>query len=515
MQQLETLLDPLPSLEHAGVPFRVWVDFRVQLLGQVTEAFQDRLADGVDVLEDAGLAVLSQLFTRTLQLQAWLGSVAHSAASNLDGPIADVAPQHELLGFLLLLLERQDSAASGKGGTLSSAGAQHAAAVASQLVSWVRRTNVAAPDATRLTRRSSGPLLELQEAALRFLLLRFASDVRSSSAVLLPLLGDVSMVVMTLVLRNPDQEESLVPHRGLLLAICWKLVLLVEHADADVRNGATQNLKSLFSHTWFQKEAFGDSPLVFEVVSFCPATSPRPPAERPRLHVPVSRWQERLQRGDVSALRNEKLVALLDNSLGVRWRDATQRHQQDATAFDTKFASDQQAKIVAEQKWQRAASTHLTEASAVWHAATRAGTQAVERRVQVLTLARGARDQAQHRAMHLLYIQQLLQHSAWEDSDQECNALTLPTNWVVDSACVSPLGGTRRKLHREDQELVRSVASQPWMQLAPLKQMQGEPGPKDALVGQELQSVLNSVHALKPDDLFDAVHLSGIDAAWF
>ena len=90
------------------------------------------------------------------------------------------------------------------------------------------------------------------------------------------LLGDVSMVVMTLVLRNPDQEESLVPHRGLLLAICWKLFLLVEHADADVRNGATQNLKSLFSHTWFQKEAFGDSPLVFEVVSFCPATRPRP-----------------------------------------------------------------------------------------------------------------------------------------------------------------------------------------------------------------------------------------------
>ena len=283
LQQLETLLDPLPSLEHASVPFRVWVDFRAQLLGQVTEAFQDRLADGVDELEDAGLAVLSQLFTRTLQLQAWLGSVAHSAASNPDGPIADVPPQHELLGFLLLLLERRDSALSGKGGTLSSAGAQHAVAVASQLVSWVRRTNIAAPDAMRLTGRSSGPLLELQEAALRFLLLRFASDVQSSSAVLLPLLGDVSMVVMTLVLRNPDQEESLVPHRGLLLAICWKLFLLVEHADADVRNGATQNLKSLFSHTWFQKEAFGDSPLVFEVVSFSPATSPRPPAERLRL----------------------------------------------------------------------------------------------------------------------------------------------------------------------------------------------------------------------------------------
>ena len=283
LQQLETLLDPLPSLEHAGVPFRVWVEFRAQLLAQVTEAFQDRLADGVDVLEDAGLAVLAQLFTRTLQLQAWLGSVAHSAASNPDGPIADVAPQHGLLGFLLLLLERRDSAAPGKGGTLSSAGAQHAAAVASQLVSWVRRTNIAAPDAMRLPRRSSGPLLELQEAALRFLLLRFASDVHSSPAVLLPLLGDVSMVVMTLVLRNPDQEESLMPHRDLLLAICWKLFLLVEHADDDVRNGATQNLKSLFSHTWFQKEAFGDSPLVFEVVSFCPATSPRPPAERPRL----------------------------------------------------------------------------------------------------------------------------------------------------------------------------------------------------------------------------------------
>ena len=32
LQQLETLLDPLPSLEHAGVPFRVWVEFRAQLL---------------------------------------------------------------------------------------------------------------------------------------------------------------------------------------------------------------------------------------------------------------------------------------------------------------------------------------------------------------------------------------------------------------------------------------------------------------------------------------------------
>ena len=123
------------------------------------------------------------------------------------------------------------------------------------------------------------------------------------------------------------------------------------------------------------------------------------------------RWQERLQRGDVAALRNEKLVALLDNSLGARWRDATQRHQQDAAAFDTKFASDQQSKVVTEQKWQRAASTHLTDASAAWHAATRAGTQAVERRVQALALARGARDQSQHRALRLLYIQQLLQHS--------------------------------------------------------------------------------------------------------
>ena len=511
LQQLDALLDPLPSLEHAGVPFRVWVEFRAQLLGHVTEAFQDRLADGVDLLEDAGLAVLSQLFTRTIQLQAWLGSVALSTASNPDGPIANVAPQHELLGFLLLLLERRDNAAAGKGGTLSLAGAQHAAAVASQLVSWVRRTNIAAPDAMRLARRSSGPLLELQEAALRFLLLRFASDVQSSSAVLLPLLGDVSMVVMTLVLRNPDQEESLVPHRGLLLAICWKLFLLVEHADADVRNGATQNLKSLFSHAWFQKEAFGDSPLVFEVVSFCPALALARP-QSARAHTCLPR-QERLQRGDVAALRNEKLVALLDNSLGVRWRDATQRHQQDATAFDTKFASDQQAKVVAEQKWQRAASTHLTDASAVWHAATKAGTQAVERRVQALTLAGGARDQTQHRALRLLYIQQLLQHSAWEGADQECNALTQPANWVVDSACVSPLGGTRRKLHREDQELLRGVASRPWMQLAPLKQLQGEPGPKGALVGEELQGVLNSVHAFKPDDLFDAVHLSGIDAA--
>ena len=277
LQQLEVLLDPLPSLEHAGVPFRVWVEFRAQLLDQVTEAFQDRLADSVDMLDNAGLTVLSQLFTRTIQLQAWLGSVTHSAASHPDGPIADVAPQHELLGFLLLLLERRDHAAAGKAGTLSSAGAQHAAAVASQLVSWVRRTNIVAPDAMRLTRRSSGPLLELQEAALRSLLLRFASDVHSSSAVLLPLLGDVSMVVMTLVLRNPDQEQSLVPHRGLLLAICWKLFLLVEHADADVRNGATQNLKSLFSHTWFQQEAFGDSPLVFEVVSLCHLP---PPARR-------------------------------------------------------------------------------------------------------------------------------------------------------------------------------------------------------------------------------------------
>ena len=149
----------------------------------------------------------------------------------------------------------------------------------------------------------------------------------------------------------------------------------------------------------------------------------------------------------------------------------------------------------------------------MWHAATKASSQAVERRVQALTLARGARDGAQHRAMRLLYIQQLLQHSAWEGSDQDCNALTQPASWVVDSACVSPLGGTRRKLHREDQELLRSVASRPWMQLAPLKQMDGEPGSKDVLVGQELQRVLNSIHALKPDDLFDAVRLSGIDSA--
>ena len=246
---------------------------------------------------------------------------------------------------------------------------------------------------------------------------------------------------------------------------------------------------------------------------FLPCHEPSPARRAPAPDVTASLRQERLQRGDVAALRNEKLVALLDSSLGDRWRDATQRHQQDAAAFDAKFASDQQAKIVAEQKWQRAASTHLTDASAVWHAATKASSQAVERRVQALTLARGARDGAQHRAMRLLYIQQLLQHSAWEGSDQDCNALTQPASWVVDSACVSPLGGTRRKLHREDQELLRSVASRPWMQLAPLKQMDGEPGSKDVLVGQELQRVLNSIHALKPDDLFDAVHLSGIDSA--
>ena len=126
---------------------------------------------------------------------------------------------------------------------------------------------------------------------------------------------------------------------------------------------------------------------------------------------------------------------------------------------------------------------------------------------------RGARDQAQHRALRLLYIQQFLQHSVWEGSDQECNDLMQPANWVVDSACVSPLGGTRRKLHREDQDLLRGVASRPWMQLAPLAQMQGEPGPKGALVGEELQRVLSSMHALKPDDLFDTVQLSGIDAA--
>ena len=118
---------------------------------------------------------------------------------------------------------------------------------------------------------------------------------------------------------------------------------------------------------------------------------------------------------------------------------------------------DQQAKIGAEQKWQRAASKHLADASSAWHATTAAGTLAVEQRVQTLVSARGARDRLQHRSLRLLYVQQILQRSAWDGSTQECDVLSPPAKWVVDPACVSPLGGTRRKLHRGDEELWRRL----------------------------------------------------------
>ena len=66
------------------------------------------------------------------------------------------------------------------------------------------------------------------------------------------LLGIFSLILMGLSLGDNEEKALLDLHADVLIALCWQLLALFRHPDADVRNGAMQRWSALMS--WLRKD---------------------------------------------------------------------------------------------------------------------------------------------------------------------------------------------------------------------------------------------------------------------
>ena len=286
--QLGALLDPLPSLRHSRLPIAAWVRFRGALLTTTLSRLLDAIAAADAPPADATLGAVSRLGKQALTLLAWLAHsrLPHALVEPGASPPLDHLP---LLSLLLAAVDRaggKKEGASSRATAAAAAGAAAGAAAVSQLVSWGRKAVAASGGevgktarrvAERVADRAGKTGHELQESALRLLLLRLAD----ASAEELPLLGEVSMVITALAAGDGDAERSepLAAHREAVAALCWRLFQLLSHDAADVRAGAAQRWAALAArHPSLHRDAFGDSALGAEAPTLAGGASWRPPS---------------------------------------------------------------------------------------------------------------------------------------------------------------------------------------------------------------------------------------------
>ncbi len=182
------ILGALPSQRHSGQPTRSWVRFQAELLGHLVSELHARYAadESAEPIGEAQLGALAWLFGRVVMMQSWLSSALEVPASMMAAGSVTPLPHGRHLQLLTLLVERcVADRASSDGHTLLRTVGAHSAAAVSHLVSWVRSSAAAhasgpAPPASPRARSTSLVLdgkskatLELHEAALRLLLLRF------------------------------------------------------------------------------------------------------------------------------------------------------------------------------------------------------------------------------------------------------------------------------------------------------------------------------------------------------
>jgi len=83
------------------------------------------------------------------------------------------------------------------------------------------------------------------------------------SETLLPLLGDVAMVVTTLSMGRDEESLDhvvLAQQKEVVGVLAWRLFCLFDHPDRDVQRGAIAQWVALLNTArWLEREAFGES----------------------------------------------------------------------------------------------------------------------------------------------------------------------------------------------------------------------------------------------------------------
>ena len=244
------------------------------------------------------------------------------ASTASPGPADTVAstdnlPHAELLAVALILVERGVGSDTAGGIRSTGVAAAAGAAAVSSMLSWVRSKGTssggaagsgvaAAADAARAAAAALNPARAAAAAlnpaarhsevsavlgcALRLVCSRFPPRARTAAqrhgvsaqatpdekrkapssppaSQLLPLLGDVAMVLTTLSLEREEgvDHAGLAAHRSLAQTLAWRLFGLFDHGDRDVQRGAISQWVALLSQAkWLEREAFGDSQLIFD-----------------------------------------------------------------------------------------------------------------------------------------------------------------------------------------------------------------------------------------------------------
>jgi hypothetical protein len=154
---------------------------------------------------------------------------------------------------------------------------EEARAAVSSLVSWVKAKSgkFAVPETAAETAPKPTPkptrvtdVPTVLALALRLLCARFPPrEPRASSETLLPLLGDVAMVVTTLSMGRDEESLDhvvLAQQKEVVGVLAWRLFCLFDHPDRDVQRGAIAQWVALLNTArWLEREAFGESPLLF------------------------------------------------------------------------------------------------------------------------------------------------------------------------------------------------------------------------------------------------------------
>ena len=281
---LDVLLDPLPSLTRSGLAFNTWLTFRSSLLREIIKKLHAGLSSRSRPLIEAHAKALALLYKQLIRLQA----VALFPSSSKQGDGASkgrgsdcerVLPHSELLQLALILVER----GVGEGNTLmnrardvkegsrramlriqprlvgkrlygepgkdGSAGCCTAASASTASATNTSSDGGASTSSRPKAPRSDAPLvlsLALRLLSTRFLALEYLSAL--DAAAVLPLLGDVAMVLTTLASDSDDASSgggstsggasasaaSLESHRAVVGALAWRLLSLFRHSDKDV-----------------------------------------------------------------------------------------------------------------------------------------------------------------------------------------------------------------------------------------------------------------------------------------
>ena len=573
---LDVLLDPLPSLTRSGLAFNTWLTFRSSLLREIIKKLHAGLSSRSRPLIEAHAKALALLYKQLIRLQA----VALFPSSSKQGDGASkgrgsdcerVLPHSELLQLALILVER----GVGEGGNtlmnrardVKEALGEKGHAAVSNLVSWGRgfmakhtgkdgsagsSTAASASTASTTTTSSDGgastssrpkaprsdaPLvlsLALRLLSTRFLALEYLSAL--DAAAVLPLLGDVAMVLTTLASDSDDASSgggtsggasasaaSLESHRAVVGALAWRLLSLFRHSDKDVQRGAISQWVALMGRTskWLERFAFKDKdgevhPLVFDW---------QPLHHNHLAPSSYESWVEAHYAIDGVASK------LLDSTLGAHGRDEEEYMRSEADHWVMSFTKEQTSRAGSEASHQRESKKELDEAASSAKSVKDGCSRAVERRQRAVRGAESARDADHGRALKLSMARYDLACSAFiaedekeEDDDvSKMSLLRRPAKWALNASVVSD-HFTRRKLERLPEGAViggtgttdacNAPPSTPSNSQRSNSSSSQPPSPTTPSQAAERLSVLYDCAQLRSsNDVFAVSHVHGLDAA--